>query len=301
MIQITHKLHIDLSKKMIDFLIITCMHGRTITIQIQIVYCIFYFLTCDEHPTMKCSFIESVGWDPKLVNESYPWIEDQIVHQPQLTEWQESVRDGLLEIGVSPFNGFTYDHMYGTKVGGTIFDRFGRRHSAAELLATANPDNLRVLVHATVHKIVFDTKGEKPKAVGVVFKDENGNRHRAVLSKKPKSEVIVSSGAIGSPQLLLLSGVGPKAELERLNIPVVVDNKFVGKQMADNPLNMIFVPMNADVKPTLIQTVGITKLGVYIEASNGFAQKSDSIHCDHGLGSAEVKTSRFLNIYFIIL
>lgn len=94
-----------------------------------------------------------------LVNESYPWIEKQIVHRPKLTPWQRAFRDSLLDVGISPFNGFTYDHIYGTKFGGTIFDRFGRRHTAAELLATADPHKLTVLVHATVQNIVFDTTG----------------------------------------------------------------------------------------------------------------------------------------------
>ncbi|PIN04790.1 Glucose dehydrogenase/choline dehydrogenase/mandelonitrile lyase (GMC oxidoreductase family) [Handroanthus impetiginosus] len=234
------------------------------------------------------SYIEKVGWDPKLVNESYPWIENQIVHRPSFIPWQRAVRDSLVEVGVSPFNGFTYDHIYGTKVGGTIFDRFGRRHTAAELLASANPQNLHVLVHATVLKIEFDTRGKRPKAIGVIFKDENGKKHKAILSKRSKSEIIVSSGAIGSPHLLLLSGIGPKKELEKFNIPVVLDNEFVGKGMADNPMNTIFVPSKTPVEQSLIQTVGITKLGVYIEASSGFGQSSDSIHCDHGIASAEI-------------
>ncbi|KAL3618246.1 hypothetical protein CASFOL_038567 [Castilleja foliolosa] len=58
----------------------------------------------------------------ELVNESYPWIEDQIVFQPEVLLWQKALPDGLLEAGISPFNGFTYDHKYGTKVGGTILD-----------------------------------------------------------------------------------------------------------------------------------------------------------------------------------
>lgn len=107
----------------------------------------------------SCRYIKRLGWDAKLVNESYPWIEKQIVYQPELMPWQKAVRDGLLEVGISPFNGFTLDHKYGTKVGGTTFDRFGRRHTAAELLASANPENLHVLVHATVHKIEFDKTG----------------------------------------------------------------------------------------------------------------------------------------------
>ncbi|CAB4272396.1 unnamed protein product [Prunus armeniaca] len=233
-------------------------------------------------------FVKSVGWDAKLVNESYPWIEKQIVHQPKLEPWQVALRDSLLDVGISPFNGFTYDHLYGTKVGGTIFDRFGRRHTAAELLSSGNPQKLTVLVYATVQRIVFDTSGKRPKAVGVIFKDENGNQHEAVLADKPQNEVILSSGAIGSPQMLLLSGIGPKADLEKLNIPVVLDNKFVGKGMADNPMNAIFVPSNKAEKQTLIQTVGITKMGVYIEASSGFSQSMDSIQCHHGIMSAEI-------------
>ncbi|KAI8544602.1 hypothetical protein RHMOL_Rhmol08G0309600 [Rhododendron molle] len=234
------------------------------------------------------SYVRKAGWDARLVNESYPWIEKQIVHQPNLVPWQRAVRDGLLEVGVSPFNGFTYDHLYGTKVGGTIFDKFGRRHTAAELLASANPEKLSVLVHATVQKIVFDTKGKKPRAVGVIFKDEQGNQHRAYVSKRRGSEIIVSSGAIGSPQMLLLSGIGPKADLKKLNISMVLDNEFVGKGMSDNPMNTVFIPSNRPVEQSLIQIVGITKKGVYIEASSGFGQSQDSIQCHHGILSAEI-------------
>ncbi|XP_004510377.1 protein HOTHEAD-like [Cicer arietinum] len=233
-------------------------------------------------------FIYKAGWDAKLVNESYPWVEKQIVHRPKFSAFQRAVRDSLIDSGVSPYNGFTYDHIYGTKVGGTIFDRFGRRHSAAELLASGNTDKLTVLVHATVQNIVFDTTGKTPKAVGVIFKDENGKQHEAMLENDRHSEVILSSGAIGTPQMLLLSGIGPKDELQKLNISVVLDNPFVGKGMVDNPMNTVFVPSNRPVYHSLIETVGITKKGVYIEASSGFSQSNSSIHCHHGIMSAEI-------------
>lgn len=134
--------------------------------------------------------------------------------------------------------------------------------------------------------------GKRPKAVGVIFKDENGNQHQVFLAKNPKSEVILSCGAIGTPQMLKLSGVGPKAELENLNISVVLDNVHVGKGMADNPMNAVFVPSNRPVEQSLIETVGITKLGVYIEASSGFGQSKDSIRCHHGIMSAEVSNKK---------
>ncbi|XP_057978456.1 protein HOTHEAD [Malania oleifera] len=233
-------------------------------------------------------YVGNVGWDAKLVNESYPWVEKQIVHRPKLAPWQKALKNGLLEVGVSPDNGFTFDHISGTKVGGTIFDKFGHRHTAAELLASANPEKLNVLIYATVQKIMFDTTGKQPKAVGVIFKDENGNQHQAALARRQGSEIIVSCGAIGSPQLLQLSGIGPQADLRKLNISVVLDNEFVGEGMADNPHNAIFVPTKTPVEQSLIQAVGITKMGVYIEASSGFGQSSDSIQCNHGIMSAEV-------------
>ncbi|KAE8699429.1 Protein HOTHEAD [Hibiscus syriacus] len=233
-------------------------------------------------------FIRRVGWDTTLVNKSYPWAENQIVHQPRLAQWQGAFKDSLLDVGVSPYNGFTYDHIYGTKVGGTLFDCFGRRHTAAELLASANPKMLTVLVYATVQKVLFNQTGKRPRAMGVVFKDENGNLHQAFLTNNWRSEVILSCGAIGTPQMLMLSGIGPRAELQKLNNSVVLNNEFVGKGMVDNPMNSIFVPTNRPVEQSLIQTVGITKMGVYMESSSGFGQSRDSIHWQHGIMSAKI-------------
>ena len=79
--------------------------------------------------------------------------------EPPMREWQTAVRDGLVEVGVVPYNGFSFEHINGTKVGGTIFDEDGRRHTAADLLQYANPNGIHVLLHATVHKILFKTKG----------------------------------------------------------------------------------------------------------------------------------------------
>ncbi|KAJ1268347.1 hypothetical protein BS78_07G127900 [Paspalum vaginatum] len=238
----------------------------------------------------KPSFVQQAGWDGELVNQSYPWVEERIVHWPKLAPWQAALRDGLLEAGVSPYNGYTYDHLYGTKIGGTIFDEAGYRHTAADLLAAGNHKNLRVLLYATVTKIVFNTKQgyKEPRAIGVQFKDENGRHYQAFLGEKRGSEIIVSAGAIGSPQLLLLSGIGPRNELKKHNISLVLCNEHVGKGMADNPMNSIFVPMKNPTRQSLIETVGITDAGVFIEASSGFSQSDDSIHWHHGIMSAEI-------------
>ncbi|KAL5751091.1 hypothetical protein ACOSP7_025694 [Xanthoceras sorbifolium] len=233
-------------------------------------------------------YIRTVGWDGKLVNESYEWLEKLVAFEPQMREWQSAVRDGLLEVGVLPNNGFTYDHLYGTKVGGTIFDKEGHRHTAADLLEYANPSGLTLLLHASVHKVLFRSKGNsRPKAHGVTFRDATGAKHKAYLNNGPKNEIIISAGALGSPQLLMLSGVGPADHLKAHNITVVLDQPLVGQGMSDNPMNSIFIPSPIPVEVSLIQVVGITHFGSYIEAASGenFAGGSSR---DYGMFSPKI-------------
>ncbi|XP_022737205.1 protein HOTHEAD-like [Durio zibethinus] len=215
-------------------------------------------------------YVRHVGWDGQLVNESYQWVEKLVAFEPPLGMWQSAVRDGLVEAGVVPFNGFTYDHTYGTKVGGTIFDQQGNRHTAADLLDYANPSGLTVLLHASVHKILFAIKGKgRRKAHGVSFRDATGAKHKAYLKEGSKNEIIISAGALGSPQLLMLSGVGPAAHLKAHNITLVLDQPQVGQGMSDNPMNAVFIPSPLPVEVSLIQVVGITDFGSYIEAASG--------------------------------
>ncbi|KAI4383084.1 hypothetical protein MLD38_008964 [Melastoma candidum] len=215
-------------------------------------------------------YVRDAGWDARLVEDSYRWVERKVAFKPPMQQWQSAVRDGLLEVGVSPYNGFTYDHMYGTKVGGTIFDEDGHRHTAANLLEYAQTGRTNVLLHATVHKIVFSTAGGKrPKANGVLFEDSVGKMHTAYLTKHPASEVILSAGAIGSPQILMLSGIGPKNHLSAHGIKVLLDQPMVGQGMADNPMNALVVPSRKPVEVSLIQVVGITRFDSYIEAASG--------------------------------
>ncbi|KAI7741025.1 hypothetical protein M8C21_003164 [Ambrosia artemisiifolia] len=209
--------------------------------------------------------------DKNLISESYEWIEKVMVFKPVVQKWQTTLRTALVEAGVTPDNGFTYDHVIGTKVSGTLFDENGTRHTAADLLQYANPKGLSVLLHATVQKILFKTKGRsRPLAYGVVFKDSLGKKHRAYLKGGENDEIILSAGSLATPQLLMLSGIGPKEQLEAHKIKIVHEQSFVGKCMSDNPMNTIFVPSPIPVEPSIVQVVGITKFGSYIEEAGGF-------------------------------
>ncbi|KAI3792502.1 hypothetical protein L2E82_06384 [Cichorium intybus] len=236
------------------------------------------------------AYITKAGWNAKLVNESYRWVEKVVAFQPPLRQWQSAVRNSLLEIGIRPYNGYTLEHLYGTKVGGTIFDQYGRRHTSAHLFQYANPSGLTVFLHAPVQKILFTTEGKpRPTADGVIFTDASGQNHWAYLRRGPKSEIIVCSGALGSPQLLMLSGLGPKKHLQAHNISVVLDQPLVGQGMSDNPMNAVFVPSPRPVEVSLIQVVGITHNGSYIEGASGenFGTETQSTR-DFGMFSPKI-------------
>ncbi|EOA26160.1 hypothetical protein CARUB_v10019598mg [Capsella rubella] len=220
-------------------------------------------------------FVAEAGLERAEVEAAYEWVEKKVVFEPQVKGWQSAFRDGLLEAGVTPNNGFTYEHIVGTKFSGIIFDPDGHRHTAANLLEYANPDNIVVYLHASVHKILFTIKGnERPKAYGVIFQDAGGVYHTAELATQDSimNEVILSAGAIASPQLLMLSGVGPAAHLTAHGVnPVIVDHPMVGQGMADNPMHPVFIPSPEPVEVSLVQAVGITKFGSYIEGGSGLS------------------------------
>ena len=83
------------------------------------------------------------------------------------------------------------------------------------------------------------------------------------------NEIILSAGALGSPQLLLLSGVGPCKELSGMGIPCVHNLPNVGAHMVDNPCNPIFILSPKPVETALISVVGITREGVLLEGGSG--------------------------------
>lgn len=93
--------------------------------------------------------------------------------------------------------------------------------------------NLRILTGATVERIVFQADNTKTKAVIVEYTNALGVRQKCELS--PMKGLILSAGALRTPQILLRSGVGPAAELQALGIPVVKDNSYVGRDLDDHP------------------------------------------------------------------
>lgn len=128
-------------------------------------------------------------------------------------------------------------------------DHKGERCSAAAayLRDCLHRPNLTVYTKALARKIVM----EKSRAVGLEIK-RKGN----VENLKARKEVIISSGTFGSPQLLLLSGIGPREEVEKHGITLVHDLPGVGQNLQDH-LDHILSYRNRKK-----DTVGLTPSGL---------------------------------------
>ena len=108
-----------------------------------------------------------------------------------------------------------------------VTQKNGERWSAARAYVEPNLSrpNLEVITGAAARKVLFDGK----RAVGVEFSREGRNE-----SVRAKAEVILSSGAFQSPQLLMLSGIGNAGDLKGLGIPVVHHSPGVGQNLQDH-------------------------------------------------------------------
>jgi choline dehydrogenase len=106
----------------------------------------------------------------------------------------------------------------------------GRRQTAADayLLPASTRPNLDVVVDAVVHRLRI----EGGRCTGVEYSVDTSQ----TVSTAAAGEVVLSAGAIGSPQLLMMSGVGPAAHLRGVGVDVVCDLPGVGSNFHDHPL-----------------------------------------------------------------
>ena len=103
----------------------------------------------------------------------------------------------------------------------------GRRMSAARayLWPARGRSNLRIETDAEARRVLFDGR----RAVGVEYM-----KHGRVQTARAGAEVVLSAGAVNTPKLLLLSGVGPAEELSRVGIAPILDSPAVGRHLQDH-------------------------------------------------------------------
>jgi len=143
--------------------------------------------------------------------------------------WREAAK----QYGIPPVQDFNT----GDNEGSCYFhvnQKRGRRWSAARgfLKPILRRQNLRLETGCLVEGLTFDGK----RAAGVRWRQDGVTR-----SARCRGEIVMAAGSIGSPQIMMLSGVGPAADLSKLGIPVVLDRPGVGANLHDHlQLRMIY-------------------------------------------------------------
>jgi choline dehydrogenase-like flavoprotein len=148
-------------------------------------------------------------------------VDNQRLHWDVLDHWAEAAQEWGLPL-VTDFN--TGDNE---GVGYFRVNQRGgwRMNTAKAFLRTTTGQNLKVETQAHTRRVLI----ESGRAVGVEY-DKGGQRHQA----RARREVILSAGAIGSPQLLQLSGIGPAALLQNHGIEVIRDAPEIGANLQDH-------------------------------------------------------------------
>ncbi|KAJ1026091.1 hypothetical protein NDA18_003751 [Ustilago nuda] len=142
--------------------------------------------------------------------------------------------NSLNEVGVPTTTDMSSGNILGAQYSTlTIEASNGKRATSRSFYQQAldqKRTNLKVIFEALAKKVVFDTSGRRPKAVAVDYTLPFGVKKTI----KARKEIIISAGAFQSPQLLMVSGIGPADQLKAKNIPVLVENANVGQHMQDH-------------------------------------------------------------------
>jgi len=161
----------------------------------------------------------------------------------------------------------------------------GRRHSAADayLRPAMRRKNLAVHTGALATGIVME--GAHARGVRYV---RNGKTETA----RAEREVVLAGGAVNSPQLLLLSGIGPADQLKRLGIKVAVDLPGVGENLQDHPI--VPICYRSRVPVSLANATRITNLARYLARRRGpltsnVAEAGGFVHTRVGLDRPDLQ------------
>ena len=140
------------------------------------------------------------------------------------------VQKALKENGLPGIDGFNSGRLLGSSFATCTIDPTTAKRSSSEstfLREALETTLLKVYKNTLAQRILFN---EQKKATGISI--STGNTSYTLSARK---EVIISAGAFQSPQLLMVSGIGPASLLQKFDIPLVQDAPGVGQEMWDHP------------------------------------------------------------------
>ncbi|MGD6743761.1 GMC family oxidoreductase [Streptomyces sp. BH106] len=193
------------------------------------------------------------GWDHKAMDPYFSKLRNNIV--PVDAKDRNAIASDFVEAaqsatGVPRVEGFNKGPF---KDGVGFFDLAyhpdnNKRSSASVAylhphMEAGDRPNLTLLLETWAYKLEFDSSDEGLTARGVRVRGKDGVEK--LISAR--TEVLVCAGAVDTPRLLMHSGIGPKADLEALGIPVLHDLPGVGENLLDHPESVIVWETNGPI------------------------------------------------------
>lgn len=156
-----------------------------------------------------------------------------------LTVWASFLEKAFNALGIQEHTEFNNGRLLGYHYSqSTLRSKDQTRSSSVAYIHAAGSDsktsqNLKVFTHTQARRVLFDQSSPRPKASGVEVSALLGLAQYNISARR---EVILSAGAFQSPQLLMLSGIGPTDELSEHGIGQIVSAPGVGQNMWDHVL-----------------------------------------------------------------
>jgi len=195
---------------------------------------------------------------------------------------RSSITEAFVEAGVERGLERTDDFNDGDQAGvGTyqVTQKGGRRHSAADayLKPALDRSELDAETGALVTRVRVETGADGPRAVGVTYEQDGETR-----AADAAEEVLLSGGAVNSPQLLMLSGVGPADHLDDHGVEVVADSPGVGRNLQDH--------LSAGVMYRGAGSASLDEAGGLIDLANYVLRKRGPLTSNVAEGGAFLRT-----------
>jgi len=172
---------------------------------------------------------------------------------------------------------FNAEKQFGAGLASVYVEDRHRVTSASAFIHAVERDRPNLVIHTAslATRVLFD--GDR--ATGVEYRRLDQPQLRQAFA----DEVIVSCGTVDSPKLLMLSGVGPAAELRRFNIPIVADLPGVGENVQDHAIAAVGY-LYRDGKPSAPATAGVAEACLFLNTEERDAHGPNlQLHFAHWL------------------
>lgn len=187
--------------------------------------------TTFQPPSEKVVEDFNITWDPSVYSNGPLTVSITDNQYDDIKDYWAAWKATGVHVPLDGNNGEAYGPSW---YANTMDAKTGRRAHAryAYIDPITSRTNLKILTGTTAQKIVFDDKKKPNMAKGVEITHDATGKTSTVYAKK---EVVLAAGAIQTPKLLQLSGIGPKAVLEAAGVEVRVELDAVGSNFQDHP------------------------------------------------------------------